>query len=367
MIARGIAISVGAAVLAAVTHLTVLYTGGYGSAHSYLVIAVGAGVGAASVFYNRALADGRYPLAGAFLVCILAAEAFGLYQTANRLAAANEALQAPLWKHAKDYAKAEADVAATETALARAGTSERLVKANEAKRKADQAVTDSAKEKGCKAVCKDMLQTAVNNASREVDEARVEIASNRATKEAALKAAKATLARMKPPVSPVPLAKLTGIAAWKLDLSGAVLGAIGGNGLACCLLIYGAHSPRRRRRGTQEPLAEEVIRPPPLRSLKTETLPRRPKLLSPRDLAARFALERLNSHGDGAELTAIRQDYRAWSVTRPETHSEAEVSRALADLFAEAGFTVTQKNGRVVVLGVSLKEPKALPRPALNV
>src|SRR5262245_41843341 len=161
MIARGIAILVGAAVLAAVTHLTVLYTGGYGSAHSYLVIAVAAGVGAASVFYNRALADEHYPLAGTLLVCILSAEVFGLYQTANRLAAANEALQAPLRKHAKDYAKAEADVAAAETALASAGTSQRLMKANEAKRKADQAVTDSAKEMGCRAVCKDMLQTAV--------------------------------------------------------------------------------------------------------------------------------------------------------------------------------------------------------------
>jgi hypothetical protein len=32
MIARGIAILIGAAVLAAVTHLTVLHTGGYGSA-----------------------------------------------------------------------------------------------------------------------------------------------------------------------------------------------------------------------------------------------------------------------------------------------------------------------------------------------
>jgi acid phosphatase family membrane protein YuiD len=355
MIARGIAILVGSTVLAAVTHLTVLYTGGYGSAHSYLVIAVAAGVGAASVFYNRALNDERYPLAGAFLVCILSAESFGLYQTANRLAATNEALQAPLRKHAKDYAKAEADVAAAETALASAGTSQRLVKANEAKRKADQAVTDSAKEMGCRAVCKDMLRTAVYNASREVAEARAEIGSNKATKEASLNTAKATLAGMKPPVSLVPLANLTGIAARKLDLSGAILGAIGGNGLACCLLVYGAHSPRRRRRGTQEPLAQEVIQPPPPRSLKTETQPRRPKLLSPQDLAARFALERLNPHGDAAEFTAIRQDYRAWSGTRPETHSEAEFSRALANLFAEAGFTVTQKNGRVVVLGVSLK------------
>jgi hypothetical protein len=350
MTARTIAIIAGVAVLAAVTHLTVLYTGGYGSPHSYLVIAVAGGVGAASVFYNRALAEGRYPLAGAFLVCIFAAEAFGLYQTANRLAAASEALQAPLREHAKTYAKAEAAVVAAETALANtAATSERLMKANDAKQRADQAVTDSAAEMGCRANCKDLLQTAVYNADKEVKEAREEIAAKRAAKEAALNAARATLAGMKAPVSATPLADLTGFAAWKLDLSGAVLGALGGNGLACCLLVYGAHSPRRRQ--SAEPSLKEEIQAP--------AAPRLRKLLSPRDLAARFAIERLNPNGDGVELAAIRQEYRAWSVTRPEKHSEAEVCRALADLFADAGITITEQDGRLVVLGVSLKEPQA--------
>ena len=92
------------------------------------------------------------------------------YQTANRLATANEALQAPLRKHAKAYAEAEAAVVAAETAVANtAATSDRLAKANEAKQKADQSVTDSAKELGCRAVCKDMLQTAVANATKEMD------------------------------------------------------------------------------------------------------------------------------------------------------------------------------------------------------
>ena len=75
-----------------------------------------------------------------------------------------------------------------------------------------------------------------------------------------------------------------------------------------------------------------------------------------------FAIERLNPKGDGAELTAIRQDYRAWNASRLEKHSEADVSRALADLFANARITITEQNGRLVVLGVSLKEPKALGR-----
>src|SRR5262249_26599294 len=173
-----------------------------------------------------------------------------------------------------------AAVVAAETAVANtAATSDRVAKANEAKQKAEQSVTDSAKELGCRAVCKDMLQTAVGKATKEVDEERAEIAGTRATKEAALNNAKATLAGMKAPVSPVPLAELTGIAAWKLDLTGAVLGAIGGNGLACCLLVYGAHSPRRRQSAAAR---EEIRMPPAPRKLKAiVATPRQPKLCRP--------------------------------------------------------------------------------------
>src|SRR5262249_37047731 len=149
-----------------------------------------------------------------------------------------------------------------------------------------------------------------------------------------LAAARAALASLKVPVSPTPLADRTGVSAWIIDLVQSALGSIAANGLACCLLVFGAHSPRRR----QAVVGEEEVQLPqfPSALLKANKVPRQPKLLSPRDLAARFALDRLNPNGDGAKLTAIRREYRAWSTTRPERHSEADLSRALAGLFADA-------------------------------
>jgi hypothetical protein len=361
MIARGVAMLLGSAVLAAMTHVTVQHTGGYGSSHSYVVIAVAAGVGAGSVFYNMARADQRYALAWCLLGTILAGEAFGLYQTTSRLVAASQAQQTPLREYAKTHVQAKADVEAAAKALANADTSERLTKANEAKRAADKAVTNSAKEMGCRTHCKELLQNAVNDAKEEVENARAEIAENKAKAETALQRANEKLAVMKAPESPTPLADLTGIAAWKLDLSSAILGSIGGNGLACCLLIFGVHSPRREATPLEPIVEPEVQKPRTQRNRKVDGTPRQLKPLSPRDHAARFALERLTPHGNGAELTAIRQEYRAWSAARPERYSEDDVSRELAELFAKAGITISERDGRLVVLGVSLKEPQSQP------
>ena len=185
--------------------------------------------------------------------------------------AGSEATQAPLREHGKAHAKAKADVAKAERALVKASTSDRLDKAAAAKSKADQAVTDSAKEMGCRTHCRELLQKAVDDAAREVEAARKEIADNKAKAETALERAQVALARMKAPVSPTPLADLTGAPAWVLDLTIAILGSLGVNGLACCLLIFGAHGAHQRLVETArlEPIIDAKPADPPQRAKAT--------------------------------------------------------------------------------------------------
>jgi hypothetical protein len=358
---RGLAILAGVAILAAVAHVNIVTTGGYGTPFSYIAISVGAGVVVASTVIGAIMGTvGRKRLVAAIICAIIAGEVFNFLATAERLIKGREAEQAPLRGALEARAKAAKRVDAAKRAVDRAPTtSRRLEDANRAKAEADKAVVDKSAERSCRENCRQLLQAQVNAAAAEVKDAQVALDGVKQKAEGELAAARAAFASLKAPDSPTPLADRTGIPAWIIDLVQSAVGSISANGLACCLLVFGAHSPQRR----QAVVAKEEVQLPqlPPAPLKANEVPRQPKLLSPRDLAARFALERLNPNGDGAELTAIRREYRAWSTTRPERHAEIDVSRALADLFADAGITVAEQDGRLVVLGVSLKEPKAPP------
>lgn len=350
MIARGVAIVVGVAILAAVTHVTVVSTGGYGTPHSFVAIAIAAGVGVGAVFVGMAWKNRRWAVAFGLLVSIVAGEAFGLSQTADRLVAGSDAKQAPLREYAQVHARAKADVDAAEKEVEKASTSARLRAAEVAKTKADQAVTDSAKEMGCRANCRELLQRAVDDAAREVAAARADLVAAKEAAERKLERTKQALRDMKAPVSSTPLADVTGVAPWAVDLGQALLGSIGANGLACFLLMFGAHGTHRQPETiTLEPTE---IRP------KSVDAPRQPKLnvsRSVRDHAARFALDRLTPNGSGVDLVAIRDAYRAWSQAQRDRYSDAEIAKALADLFQEAGIPVAEQDGRLIALGVSLK------------
>ena len=83
--ARAIAIAVGILILAAVAHVTIQSTGGYGSAHAWVTIGVAAGVAAGSVFSGMAWSDKRHALAVLLVLAIVAGEAYGFIATAERL------------------------------------------------------------------------------------------------------------------------------------------------------------------------------------------------------------------------------------------------------------------------------------------
>ena len=343
MIAAGVAILIGAFLLGVVTHVTVLATGGYGTPHSYLTIAIAVGVGAGSVFTGKAWADRRYGVAIGLFLAIVAGEVFGLYQTANRLVAGSEHSQAPLREYAKRHQEATDAVQAAEKSLASASTSRRLEEAIAAKKRASEESTAKAAEMGCRKGCIETFDKRVAEASAEVVAAREEIRDAKATAEAKVKSAKTTLVSMKAPESPTPLADRLGVAPWLLDLVASVFGSYGANGLACFLLMYGAHGSH-----WQSSLPEAVAAP-----RKVDT-PRQPKM-SLRDHAAKFALSRLAPDGGGVDLDAIRQEYRAWARGEPMRLTDAEIGAELAHLFEEAGIEIAQQGERLVAMGVALK------------
>jgi hypothetical protein len=113
-----------------------------------------------------------------------------------------------------------------------------------------------------------------------------------------------------------------------------VLCSIAANGLACCLLVFGAHHS-----GTSPRSPVTVTETTPLQHM------------------ARFGVERLRpAQGEDIDLFAIEREYRAW---RTALHSapipNAELGRALGELFASAGIRVTERNGGLIVHDIALK------------
>jgi hypothetical protein len=317
MISRAIAILLGAILLAASAHVTIEATGGYGTAHSYVTMAVAAGVAGGSIFGGMAWAAGRQLLTASFVVCIVAGEAFGFLQTANRLVAGSEATQAPLREHSEAYAKASKRLDVAKVAVDRLPTtSPRFQKAEAAKATADAAVVAKASEKTCVKNCRDLLQAQVDGAAAELSAARAVLDASNQKARQELADARAALVGMKAPESPTPLADRTGIPAWVLELFGAGVGAIAANGLACCLVIFGGHHHRRAAHVevVTLPPATTTAKPPTAVSARKPKPARRTKagrVMTAEDRAAQFALECMKPQGE-ADIDIIEARYASW-------------------------------------------------------
>jgi hypothetical protein len=249
VIARIVSVAVGALMLAGVAHVTVLHTGGYGTPQAALTWAVMLGIVVGSVFTGMALSAGRFKIAFAIIVCIVAGEAYNFLQTGDRLIAGLEHAQAPKRGQARAYAKAQAEVGAAAALVAKpATTSKRLEDATAAKTKADAAVVSEASKPGCRRECRLMLDKAADDAAAEVSAARAEIDAKNSLARTGLDKAKADLDNMQAPESASPLADTLGISPRLFAILVAILGSVGINGLACCLMIYGTHAHDRETR-----------------------------------------------------------------------------------------------------------------------
>jgi hypothetical protein len=242
----------GCGILSAVAWTNIKATGGLGTEHSYVVLAVAAGVAVGSVLSGLAWSAKRKVLAVLLVGCIGSGELFGLAQTAQRLVAAAEAMQAPLREHAIVHAAAVKRVADAKAAVdALPATSPRLDKAEAAKKAADAAVVGKAAEMGCRRECRALLDKAVDDAAAEVAAARAELSASGPKARGELEAARVALAGMTAPASATPLADRLGLPGWVLDLVTAALGSIAANGLAACLLVFASHAPRPQRQPRQ--------------------------------------------------------------------------------------------------------------------
>jgi len=274
-----------------------------------------------------------------------------------------EVAQSSLRAAEQDRAKALERVRNAQNALDRLPTtSSRIEAALAAKASADQAAIDKSAERGCRENCRALLQAQVDAAAAEIEQARAELGKGRTAVESELTAARSAVAALSAPPSPTPLADRLGMPAWLLDLVHSALGSLAANGLACGLLVFGAHQPNRWRAGRAENADEETAPEPfALRRVVDAEIPVelaiRKRVIRKQKHAAQFAVERLHPKEEGgSELSAIHRDYRDWCVTKGiEPLPAAQIGLLLAELFDGAGLSIAECDGRLTAIGVSLK------------
>jgi hypothetical protein len=363
--ARAIAIAVGILILAAVAHVTIQSTGGYGSAHAWVTIGVAAGVAAGSVFSGMAWSDGRHALAVLLVLAIAAGEAYGFIATAERLIVAREATQAPLRQLAEDRARTQGALDAATVALNGFPTSTpRLERALKDKAATDAAVVAKSADRGCVENCRRLLQAQADAAEQEVTRAREDMDRQKRDAQTRVATAKADLEALKPPASATPLADRLGWPAWMLDLLQSALGSIAANGLACFLMVFGAHRPKQQAKRTevQEPTRSEIeVQAPrePKPSINAPGRTRAGKRKStvretddPLLQAKAFAVARLAPAEDAsANIKDVLRAYANWCRSDNVKQLPAEaMASALNTLFG------VEKDGKdYMVLGVSLR------------
>jgi hypothetical protein len=93
----------------------------------------------------------------------------------------------------------------------------------------------------------------------------------------------------------------------------------------------------------------EVVTPLPSQPARKPQQP----ILSAKEHAARFAVECFQAGGE-MELAAIPSRYATWCPA-PDQLPQAQIGQALAKLFHDAGITRAERDGRSVVVGLSLK------------
>ena len=95
---RALAFIVGLGILAAVAHVTIISTGGYGQPMAAMVIALACGVAIGAVAIGIAVSHGRRTLAALLTIALLAGEGFGLLRTADMLVTAARRSRLPCAK-----------------------------------------------------------------------------------------------------------------------------------------------------------------------------------------------------------------------------------------------------------------------------
>ncbi len=308
IILRGLAILVGVAIIAAMSHVVTMMAGGYAATIAPLIWAAAAGLCLGSICIGVAFSEGRWILAVALFLALAAGEGYAILQTSEATIAARDAAVAPI--RDADRARDEA--------------TKRVADAVKAKADADSAAIEKAPLHGCRKECRILLEGAKADAQRE------------------LLAARAALAALPEPRSADPLADRLHIDGTTLDLIAAALRSFAINGLGAALIAFGAH---RRRKIEERGPAAATISEMPRKAVIRET-----------EHAAQFAVEALTPAAEHeADLLTLHDAYRGWCDRKGiEPLSAARIGAVLASLFDGTGIVIAERNGRRVAIGIAV-------------
>jgi hypothetical protein len=355
-----VAMAVGLGLLLATAHLTITKTTGYTDAHAVLVLAIAAGVGIGAWTLGAAWGERRKSLAVLTAVAMISGELFGLAQTGDRIAAERERSQAPARAQMAAHQQAADRLATAMAALeALPATSPRLTEALERKAAADSAVLEKSDKRGCASNCRKLLEQQVSTAQSEIVAARSEIIAKRAAAEREVAAARAALeVAPLPKLSGTPLADRLGIDPAKLDMIVAALGAVGANGLAVCLIAFGAHG--RHRVEIVKPEARVHDKPTlanhGIGQGRAGRAPLTAPQRDPRQHAAEFSVRCLKpAPSEALPLSHMDARYRTWCAENGHPRlAPTDLAREMWELFGECGIAVENVNGELVARGVAL-------------
>ena len=348
---RWVYIVAGLIALAAGGYMAVVASGGLSSQSAPGLIAMGVvlAVGAASI--GHALAGRHFGIALVLGLGMLAGESAAMLQTAQRVTAAREAMRAPIAALALKRQAAIDDLTKAEAVTPEAIDQSRLATAERAKARAETAVRDKAADKGCRENCRVLLQTAVDNAQREIEAARSEIASRETLQRATIakrrEMGRAAVAALEPPQSATPLADNTGLPEWLLDVFEALALSLAINLPASALIALGVKMSARAR---QSVAAKAEYRIPDL------STPRTFPVVSKRDAmaeAGRFGVAMLRPDPEARMSPGeLRGAYLDWCQAADlDPLPINEIAPALGKLFRKSG--IEASDGYAV--GVAIK------------
>ncbi len=382
---RVLAGMIGGAVLAAAAHVTIVSSGGYGSAHAMLTIAIAAGVGVGAMIIGDAWSQARHGLAFALILALLCGEVFGLAQTAERLVAQRELTQAPA-REAERVRQAlvvSLQALATERGQLR---SSRLDAAVAMQREVAVTIQTKVAEKNCAANCRTLLEEQTRAAKAEVDDARSSFDLDAKTLDVRIASERAKLDAWRAPPSGAMLADRLGWAPWALDLIMAALGSLGANGLGAALLAFAAHrrvKPRqvaaidvaalpvvtvddtqRQIETTAEMAVTDqttVVEPEPERG-NMVALPLRAVLVKPVGNVVEFMKECCVFAAEDEliiEQSAVIDAYRQWCRTQKlGTHDDPTLAKMFDMICEKTGLTRRRHGETVYWLGVKIDPPR---------
>ena len=315
----------GAAIVAAVAHNSVMSNGGYGTPMALVIICMGAGVVVGSAVIVRCWVNRRIGLALCLVLALVAGETYQVVTTAERTVIMRDARQAPLTEKAEARKKAAQSVREAEARLAGIQTTSRLDRAVAAKSAADSAVLEKASERGCVAHCRALLEQQVLTAKQELDSAHQELTATRAAAAEELEDARTILAGIVLPGSASPLADRFGIEGWVLDLILAGLLSIAVNVLGAALVAFAAHP--------QKAVAANIV---------ANEIPTNASRRTARGEAAKFAADTFVPDPDGTvSLADMCRAYRGWCKRNGmEPLPIDAIGSQLNDLFEKAGLEV---------------------------